>query len=422
MITYVKIDNGEWIEQSGSDLTFGFGDQNGTYYFRTIDAAGNVVTATAVLFTQVIHDFGNLADAYNGYKLNAWYEVTLPQYIFGISSDHKDIAGKYTFENYDAAYAWCLSVEEEYRVQTRSNGWVYVSATNESISQVYTSREDLEKVLNKYVSRYISGRKIISSSGNDNYYIIKDEDGRTDEYAFIRQDIRLPGFLSDYANLEILQISSKYVFKRLAAAVAPTKVSLTYIADDYSLQTQKTIEIPYGKSIKSVLEATDMYRQGYYIVNECDVCGNSQSYLVYIDFEAPKIRAEVELGDGTKKELLFDGDFVEDNAGTFYYLSFRIESILDNIDTYNAIKIEGRGLTTAIYAQGDELPVLDAVLGGGQYTITVYDRSSNIFQFKVNIANKEPSMEYNSLRPTNRQLTLYFATNDNLNQIVSLDI
>ena len=422
LTTYVKIDNGKWVEQSSSDLTFGFGDQDGTYYFRTVDAAGNVVTATAVLFTQVIHDFGNLADAYNGYKLNAWYEVTLPQYVFGTNSDHKDIAGKYTFENYDAAYAWCLAVEEEYRVQTRSNGWIYVSATNESISQIYTNREDLEKVMNKYVTRYINGRKILSSSGNDNYYVIKDENGRSDEYAFIRQDIRLPGFLSDYANLDVLQISSKYVFKRLETAVAPTTVSFTYIADDYSLQTKQAIMIPYGKSIKSVLEANEMYKQGYYIVNESDECGNSQSYLVYIDLEAPKIRAEVEVGDGTKKELLFDSDYAEDNAGTFYYISFKIESILDNVDSYNAIKIEGRGLTSAIYAQGDELPVLDAALGGGQYTITVYDRSGNIFQFKLNIANKAPTMEYNSLRATNRQLTLYFATNDNLNQIVRLEI
>ena len=422
LTTYVKIDNGEWIKQSSNDLTFSYGDQDGTYYFRTVDAAGNVVTASAVLFTQKIYNFGNLTDAYNGYKLNAWYEVTLPQYIFGTSSDLVDISGKYSFEKYDDAFAWCWAVEEQYRVQTRSNSWIYVSATNESISQVYTSREDLDKVIQKYVARYISNRKIVSATGSDNYYVIKDANGQSDEYAFIRQDIRMPGFLSDYANLEILQIRSNFTFKRLATAVAPTTVYLTYIADDYSLQTQKSVLIPYGKTIKSMLEDLDMYRQGYYIVTESDQCGNSQSYMVYIDLEAPKIRAVVESGDGTKKELVFDSDFADENAWMFYYISFEIESILDNVDSYTAIKIEGRGLTTTVFVPGDELPVLDAELGGGQYIITVYDRSSNVFQFKVNIANKLPTMEYNSLRATNRQLTLYFSTNDTLNQIVKLEI
>ena len=124
------------------------------------------------------------------------------------------------------------------------------------------------------------------------------------------------------------------------------------------------------------------------MVNEQDLCGNSQKYVVYIDIESPKIRAEIEQGDSTKKEVIFDKDFAEDNANVFYYLSFRFDVVLDNVDKFTTVKIEGRGLTNAIFVQGDELPVLDAALGGGQYTITVYDRSCNVFQFKVNIANK----------------------------------
>ncbi len=393
----------------------------GTYRIYAEDLAGNR-SEEKLLIMQVISDFGNLQNAYKSFKINAWYEVTLPAYIFGTSPTEADISGRYSFERYDDAYSWSLAMEERYRVQKVSNGWIYVSATNESVSQVYTAREDLNKVLIKYASRYVSARKVASSSGNDNYYTIKDEDGRNDEYAFVRQSLTLPGYMFEYKDYELLQIRSAFAYKRTAAALAPTFTTLTYLADDFALQENKTIRIYPGTSIKEALESNNMYKQGYYLVNEQDLCGNSQKYVVYIDIESPKIRAEIEQGDSTKKEVIFDKDFAEDNANVFYYLSFRFDVVLDNVDKFTTVKIEGRGLTNAIFVQGDELPVLDAALGGGQYTITVYDRSCNVFQFKVNIANKEPTMEYNSLRPTNRQLTLYFATNDNLNQIVRLEI
>lgn len=396
-------------------------EQNyGTYKIYAEDLAGNR-SEEKTLILQVINDFGNLADAYKSYKINAWFEVTLPSYVFGTGA-LEDISGRYSFEKYEDAYTWSLEMEEKYRVQQVTDGWIYISATNESLSQKYYSRIDLDKVLNKYASRYVSARKIASTSGNDNYYTIKDESGRNDEYAFVRQSMTLPSFLSDYSEFELLQMRSSFAYKKSTNALAPTFVTLTYLADDFSMQERKTLTIYPGNTIKTALENANMYRQGYYLVNEQDLCGNSQKYVVYIDIEAPKIRAEVEMGDSTRKEVVFDKDYSEENANIFYFLSFTFDKVFDNVDDFTTVKIEGRGLTSAVFIQGDELPVLDASLGGGQYTITVYDRSCNIFQFKVNIANKVPTMEYNSLRPTNRQLTLYFVTNDTLNQIVRLEI
>lgn len=392
----------------------------GVYSAFAEDLAGNR-SEEAIFVIQIINDFGNISEIYRSFKINAWYEVVLPSYVFGTNPMLENISGRYSFERREDAYAWALAVEELYRVQKQREGWIYVSATNEAVAQVYTSRSDLDKVIAKYASRYIGTRKVSSVNGNDNYNTIKDPDGRTDENAFIRQTVKLPTFLAQYAELELIQIKSSYVFGRLKSALSPTSVNLTYLADDFGLSTPKKIDIGYTESIKTVLNAADMLKQGYYLCEETDLCGNSQRFLIYIDFEAPKINAEIMLGDYTKKELILDTELSAANSGVFYYLSFDFKALLDNVDDFLALRIDGRG-ATGLYIAGDELPILNAELGGGQYVLTLYDRSGNVFTTKVNIATKLPTMEHNSLKATNRQLTLQFQTNDTLNSITKLEM
>ncbi len=57
------------------------------------------------------------------------------------------------------------------------------------------------------------------------------------------------------------------------------------------------------------------------------------------------------------------------------------------------MKINGRGLTDALYIQRDELPVLDGVTYYGNYRIELYDRSGNTLTFTVTIAGEAPRMK-----------------------------
>ena len=395
----------------------------GVYSLFAEDKAGNR-SETIELTLQIIEDFGNLDTAYKAYKLNYWYEVTLPDYIFGTSATAEKISGTYTFEKQESAMAWALAMEEQYRVQRVTDGWIYVSATNESVSQKYASRSDLDKVLTKYAQRYVSSRKTSSILGNDNYYVVKDDDGNTNEYALVRQSMTLPEYLSPlYDGLRVFQIKPSFVFKACATALTVTSTTLTYIADDFDVQTNVSFTMDRGVSVKDKLKSVDSYKQGYYLVEERDLCGNVQRYVVYLDLESPTLSVEMEKGDGTRQTVVIDNDYAEDNANIFYLISFNINAILDNVDAFSSIKIEGRGLNQITYTQGETLPVLDYELGGGgQYVITVYDRSANSLTFKVNIAGVAPYMEYNSLKETNRRLTLYFNAGDRLNQIVRLEI
>ena len=395
----------------------------GVYSLFAEDKAGNR-SETIELTLQIIEDFGNLDTAYKAYKLNYWYEVTLPDYIFGTSATAEKISGTYTFEKQESAMAWALAMEEQYRVQRVTDGWIYVSATNESVSQKYASRSDLDKVLTKYAQRYVSSRKTSSILGNDNYYVVKDDDGNTNEYALVRQSMTLPEYLSPlYDGLRVFQIKPSFVFKACATALTATSTTLTYIADDFDVQTNVSFTMDKGVSVKDKLKSVDGYKQGYYLVEERDLCGNVQRYVVYLDLESPTLSVEMEKGDGTRQTVVIDNDYAEDNANIFYLISFNINAILDNVDAFSSIKIEGRGLNQITYTQGETLPVLDYELGGGgQYVITVYDRSANSLTFKVNIAGVAPYMEYNSLKETNRRLTLYFNAGDRLNQIVRLEI
>ncbi len=392
----------------------------GNYKLQAEDKAGNIHEKRFVL--QYIDNFGNKDIIFDTFKINAWYEVTLPGYVFGVNPELADISGKFTFERYEDALNWTKSVEELYRVKHQGlNKWIYVSATNEAVSQVYTNRADLDKVIIKYATRYISRRKVSNINGSDDYYTIKDANGITDMHAFTRQLLQLPAFLSDYSNLSLVQVRKDYVYKKLKEALSPTSACIIYLADDYSLKTQNEVQINYSKSIGEMLNSVDALKQGYYLVEETDLCGNIERYIIYLDLEAPKLLAEVERGDSTRKELVIDNDYVDDNAGVLFYLTFEILRVFDNADSFINIRIDGRGVN-GVYVLGDDIPILNAELGGGQYILTIYDRSGNVFICKINIATREPTMEYNSLKPTNRQLTLFFKTNDLLNNIIDLKI
>ena len=69
----------------------------------------------------------------------------------------ENIAGVYNFNDQTAATEFARTKEFEYRVQkVETNEWLYVSASNESVSQKYTNLQDMQAVVNMYARRYVS--------------------------------------------------------------------------------------------------------------------------------------------------------------------------------------------------------------------------------------------------------------------------
>ena len=73
----------------------------------------------------------------------------------------ENIAGVYNFKDQAVATEFARTKEFEYRVQkVGTNEWLYVSASNESVSQKYTNLQEMQAVVNMYARRYVSDRII----------------------------------------------------------------------------------------------------------------------------------------------------------------------------------------------------------------------------------------------------------------------
>ena len=105
--------------------------------------------------------------------------------------NYPDIAGRYSFASYESALAFATAKEWEYRVVDLGGKWSYVNISNESVAQIYESREDLDRAVNKYATANISARNVLGVSGST-YPNPTDEDGVTRADAPDRTKSRSP--------------------------------------------------------------------------------------------------------------------------------------------------------------------------------------------------------------------------------------
>lgn len=389
----------------------------GSWEFRAIDAVGNA-TGWNTINLFVRDTFGNQEEIKNAYKVPVWYTVRLSTKVF------PDIAGTYSFASYESALDFAIAKEWEYRVVELSGGrWSYVNIANESVSQIYDDRATLDNVVLKYAESYISDRYVFDVTGS-NYPNPTDEEGTTRPDALTRQDLPLPEHLSQYAGLPLYFIRHAYQFVAPAEGVKgnKTSVSVQFLSDGFNPQTGAEISVPYGQSLKIALENAGAWRQGYYLVTERDLCGNSEQYLVCLDTELPTMTANVQYGNGMEELIGFNQEYVTTNEGVMLYISMDMQSFADNLDEYVMIILEGRALDRVLYLSSDELPVLCYENGfWGSYTITVYDRSMNALSFVVKIAGEAPSMKHTSLSNETR-CTLTIVNNDTGNALTNVEL
>lgn len=380
--------------------------ENGAYLFRVTDRAGNVTSATATVYRT--DTFGNATAIRDGYKLNAWYVVTLPARIF--TTPNKDAAGRYSFESYNAALEFAVALEREFRVTPVQGGFMYVSASNESVSQKYETESGLLAAVQKYAKGYISARQTLSSSGNDRYY--------TELESLTRNSPILPDYLLELKDLPRMfaRPSALWSLPNISYIQAmPYTVTAKYLGDFAEETAQKESVIPKSASLKDLED----YRQGWYLITERDAAGNVEQYLIYSDAELPTARVTAALGDG-EREFVLDLDYTRNE--TLYFLSLEFSALLDNADPYITLKLE-KGNTTKYFTQSDVLPVLGSdEFGSGKYTLTVYDRSLNALCFDVYIAGNAPTMTHGSLEADRPDCKLSFVTSDRYNVITSIEL
>ena len=230
--------------------------------------------------------------------------------------------------------------------------------------------------------------------------------------------------LSKYSGLPLYFLAHDFAFSTPIAGVTGNKSTLvfSYISDGVSVFDGKEMILTYGDSISALLDAQGAWKQGYYLVIERDLCGNEERYIVYIDTEKPMLSATVQLGNGESNVIEFSQAYADEYENVMLYLGLGIEKILDNIDEYIMLTLDGRGLNKVSYVQGDEIPYLSYENGYyGKYVITVYDRSLNILTFTVTIAGAAPSVTHSSLTNETR-LRLTIDVPDSNNAITNINI
>ena len=395
-------------------------NEQGIYRIYAEDLAGNR-SDTYIVYYQLIEDFGNKDQIYNMYKKSKWFNVSLPAYVFKATGKRPSIAGTYYFENYYSALDWAKAKEYEYRVTETSEGYIYISATNESVSQVYTTYDSLDLVLTKYAKGYISSQNIYQNAEVKWNGTIMNAAGEADKTALTANSISLPSILEDnYSNIDVFLAEETYRFTQIDTYVTPT-ITLTYLSNGQTVANSGfSGNIDYNIKIGDFLTSNEADLQGYYLVEESDLCGNSQRYIIYIDKETPTIVAEAAFGDDTKKTISFTSDEIELNNGTYYFISLSIQSIFDNIDSFLCLHIRGTNYNEWLTKENAFITLSSETTGSGSYTITCYDRSYNALIFTIYIAGSIPKWTYSSLSGDN--LVLRFSTLDEYNAFTSLSI
>ncbi len=411
---------GEYIVSEETSVNIENTKENeGTWEFYAEDRFGQK-SATYSIVLNTIFDFKNIENIRNSFKKNTWYTVTLPAKIYA-NTLKPDISGVYTFADYETAMQFGIAKEKEYRVYSVvEGGFGYVSVSNENVYINYASEGELDAALRHYAGKYISTQKQFSYVESRNVYEnITNEGFISDVSALTNNTVTVPDFLKEY-NLPIYLARQSFVPTN-NQALAPSMITLTYLGNLTGATVKHSFELVYGESFSAAMSRASNLYEGYYLYEESDKAGNFQKAILFIDLSLPSISAEIERGDGTET-VTITKDTVGERSGVFYALSFSIQNLLDNIDAeYVSIAISSDKYS-GIFHAGMDVPVLDATLGSGKYTVTVYDRSYNLLTFSVVIAGTAPSWYYTSLSSTNKKLSIYINKNDNYNAIISLSL
>ena len=345
---------------------------DGIYKFELTDLAGNKSTFEIEIDT-VKPSFNK--DAISSEKvlpITKWYRVeyddntkSFADYDSALSYARELEMAKYVTRYY---LADVTEFNQYHLVATNGNPaeevkpgyyYRYKSMSNDATELYYFDEELLTEALNSYAKAFIS---------DINYYKL-DKDN---EYGLF-DDNMFDNIFTDVSGVEA-PIANQYVFK----STDSIKVTARLVGTDEARDV--LFDIPFGEQFS---------KSGLYLITESDKANNITTYYVYLDKSAPELDVIAEVfGENSSKILHVSKTSIEP-ISAYYYKSFNIESILD-ADTWATIAIT-KNRETKYYSYGDELPSLTE---GGKYTISVYDRLDNSYEFNLFIVGNEATVTF----------------------------
>ena len=393
---------------SGTWLT-----QNGDYTIVVKDLVGH---SKIVKFTidsnSPTHNLNNLQSDTN-YKISKWYLAKIP---YGFSG-----YGNYSFANYSEALHLANSLERQNLVTNYylnnvndfqhtnlvaennqikvGNYWYYKSKNNKDLYVYYFDENNLKEVIEHYAKQYVT------QSNYFNYH----SDIFPNDYGNVINENIFHNLWNE--NGTSAYIANNFTF-RYVNDLENYKVHYDYQNDDINEYKELLFNVPFKNQVN---------KHGLYKIKEVDYVGHETYYYVFLDLEAPvlDVTAKVYGASNSFNHTISNNDIPQNNELIFYYESLQINDVLDD-DTWWVLQIRTPNNGTKQYTHLDTIPSLES-FSSGEFTISVYDRLKNRFDFKVFIVGKAPTVTFENIN-ANTQMKVTIKSAESYNSILDLKI
>ncbi len=396
------------------DLTSGtWLSQEGKYEVTVTDFAGNKTISTFDI--DCSYPTNNIDRLSNdkSYKVSKWYLVDIPYgykdygtYSFGILDFAKDFAMQaernthvtsYTLENIDDFVNTHLVASGN--TVKLGDYWYYKSINNPDLFVYYFDENSLNEALEFYSKDFVSDEQIykINSTFSPNNYGTHLDD-------------------SMYSNIIFKNLLSAYYSNNFAFKSNDINDSYKVYYDFADDDIEDWKELQYNKTF-----ASQANTHGLYEIKEVDFAGHEIYYYVFLDLQAPMLDIEATIygKDKTLSQTISVNDIPQNHELIFYYETFKITNIIED-DKWWVMEVKSPDGQISRYTHFDDLPSFEGY-APGEYTITVADRSSNIFTFKVVLLGKAPEAIFTDIN-AKMQLKIDIKCSEDYNYVDMLKI
>lgn len=265
--------------------------------------------------------------------------------------------------------------------------WRYKSQANADSELYYFDRDLLDEVITFYAQNYVSTVKYFTLDDAEEYDGFADN--MYDNLWTVSDEIKAPcvnGFIFE-------QTDSTAIYAQLVG----------------SAEEKKSFEfgIPFGEQFSVT---------GLYEITEVDGAGNTNVYMVFLDKTSATLVVDAEVfGEEENRTLHITAETIA-SIKAYYYKSFAIKRLADN-DPWVTLKISNGG-NDRYFTRGDALPTLNE---GGEYMLTVYDRTGNTYSFTVYIIGNDPMISFEPNKD-NTAFDVTITLDQKFDALVSLEI
>lgn len=387
--------------------------QEGRYEITVRDWAGNTTISTFDIdCSYPTLNSERLAND-KTYKVSRWWLVDVPYgykdfgtYSFGILDWAEDFAMQaernthvtnYHLDNIDDFYDTHL-VASGNTVKV-GDYWYYKSINNPNLFVYYFDENSLNEALRFYSKNFVSAEQKykINSTFSPNNYGNKLDD-------------------SMYHNIIFKNLMSAYYANNFIFRSDDINDSYEIYYDFAEDDIEDWKELQYGKTFGSQANI-----HGLYCIKEVDFAGHEIYYYVFLDLQTPIIDFEAKIygKEKTIKQSISVKDIPENHELIFYYETFKITNVMED-DKWWIMEVKDPNGKIARYTYLDELPDFDGY-DPGEYTISVADRLSNVFTFKVCLLGKAPEAIFTDIN-AKMQLKIDIKCSEDYNYVDVLKI